>query len=160
MADYPKINGHKHDHSSIELSVTRSEDGAPRKFVAVAEITYRQGLTPGQVRGTAAQLLALTKGTLSAGEGTLVLPKEDAQELREVLGQGYMEKTSTITINYSALFSRTITDILKGVRLTEEETSSSGGTEDPINDTFTLMYVEGTRGGLSPVTPLNETPAA
>lgn len=159
MATYPLINGHKHDHSSVELSVVR-DDGAPRKFTAVAEITYRQGLTPGQVRGTAPQLLALTKGTLGAGEGTLVLPKEDAQELREVLGQGYMEKSSTININYSALNMPTITDVLKGVRLTEEETTSSAGTEDPINDTFSFMYVEGTRGGLSPVTPLNQTPAA
>jgi hypothetical protein len=159
MADYPKINGHKHDHSSIELTVV-TDDGAPRKFTAIAEITYRQGLAPGQVRGTAAQLLALTKGTLSAGEGTLSLPKEDAQELREALGQGYMEKTSTITISYSALFSPTVTDVLRGLRITEEETTSSGGTEDPINDTFSIMYVEGTRGGLSPVTPLNQTPAA
>lgn len=153
MADYPLINGHKHDHSSIEINVITA-DGDPRIFVAVSEITYRQGLTPGEVRGTAAQLLALTKGVLSKGEGTLVMPKEDAQELRAALGQGYMEAAFQITINYSALNSATITDELLGVRLTEEETSSSAGSEDPVNDSLSIAYVGGTRGGLSPVTPL------
>lgn len=150
---YPLIQGHKHDHGSIEVNVI-TQDGEPRIFTAVTEITYSQGLTPGEVRGTAAQLLALTKGVLTAGEGTLVMPKEDAQELRDALGDGYMEKIFSITINYSALNVRTVTDKLEGVRITNEELSSSAGSEDAITETLTIMYVQGTRGGLSPVKPI------
>lgn len=153
MADYPLIQGHKHDHSSIELNVI-TPDGAPRIFVAVSELSYKQGLTPGEVRGTAAQLLAMTKGVLTKGEGTMVMPLEDAQELRDALGDGYMEVPFGITVNYSAFGLPTITDELVGVRIVDDESSSSGGSEDPVNVTFTLNYIGGTRGGKSPVQPL------
>jgi len=150
MADYPLIDGHKHDFSSVEVQVS-TDEGAPEIITAVSELTYNQALAPGVVRGTKSQPLAFTQGKLEPGEGTLTLPLEDAQELRVALGNGYMTKQFKIVANYSATGSETITDELIGCRITDEETTGSGDSEDPILVTYSLMYLRGTRGGLDPV---------
>ncbi len=150
MATYPLIDGHKHDFSSVEIQGS-TDEGAPFILTAVSELTYNQALTPGVVRGTKSQPLAFTQGKLDPGEGSVSLPLEDAQELRVSLGNGYMAKQFKIVANYAADGSPTITDELIGVRITDEETTGSGDSEDSIMVTFSLMYLRGTRGGLDPV---------
>ena len=149
-SDYPLIDGHKHDHSSIEIQVSAS-DGSPRIFNAVSEISYGQSLSPGVVRGTLSQPLAFTQGKLDPGEGSISMPKEDAQDLRDTLGDGYMAIPVTITVSYSSYGSPTITDTLVGVRIVKDDTTSSADNEDPVMDTFELKYLRGTRGGKNPV---------
>lgn len=150
MADYPLIDGHKHDFSSVELQVS-TDEGSPLILTGVAEISYSQSLSPGVVRGSVSQPLAFTQGKLDPGEGSLSMPLEDAQELRDALGAGYMAKQFQITCSYAADGSPTVTDQLIGVRITSEETSGSGDSEDPIMVSFDIMYLRGTRGGLDPV---------
>jgi len=149
-SDYPLIDGHKYDHSSIELQASTSE-GSPRIFDAVSEISYGQALSPGVVRGTLSQPLAFTQGKLEPGEGSLTMPKEDLQDLRDTLGDGYMALPFTVTINYSSYGSATITDTLIGVRVTNDETTSSADDEGAVMDTVSIKYLYGTRGGKAPV---------
>jgi hypothetical protein len=148
--DYPLIDGHAHDFSSVEIAVS-TDEGAPRIFNGISEVTYNQSLEPGVVRGTSSQPLAFTKGVLAPGEGSLVMPKEDAQDLRDTLGDGYMEVQFSITISYGALNRPTITDILRGVRITDDESTGSGDSEDPISDTLSIKYLTGSRGGINPI---------
>jgi len=150
MADYPLIDGHKHDFSSVEIQIGTGQD-SPQIYTAITEISYNQSLTPGVLHGTAGQPLAFTQGKLEAGEGSFSMPLEDAHELITSLGDGYKTKAFSITCSYAADGSPTITDKLIACRITEDETTGSGDSEDPILINFSIMYLRGSRSGINPI---------
>lgn len=149
MANYPLTEGYKHDFSSVEVNI------AGRIFTAISELEYGQARTPGEVKGTRSEVLALTRGSLSAGEGSFSMPIEDAAELRELLcdggTDGYGEAFFILTAVHTATGSATITDKLFSCTLTDDRFSGSAGSEDPTMDKLSFKYLRGTRNGLSPL---------
>ncbi len=125
MADYPLINGHKYDYSSIELDFNGTI------YLGVQEISYTQTLEPGIVRGTSAQKLARTRGEHDA-EGTLVMYKQDFDEFITDLAtgdEGYGEVSFDISVVMSTPNQPTSVVRLLGCRITSEEESYSQGTD-------------------------------
>lgn len=151
MADYPLIDGHKHDFSSVEVQIAKGAEGAPEIFTAITELSYNQSLSPGELHGTAGQPLAFTQGKLEVGEGSFSMPIEDAHELIASLGDGYKTIQFNVTASYAADGSETVTDKLFGCRITDDETSGSGDSEDPILVAFSFKYLRGSRGGYNPI---------
>ena len=143
MADYPLINGLKRDWSSVEIDLNGTI------HVGVKEITWTESLEPAEVRGTRAQVLALTRGEHSA-EGALIMYEEDARELLADLGTGYGEATFDITVNFSSPGTTTATTKLRGCRITSKEGGGSQGS-DPLEMSFDLMILQIEEEGLTMV---------
>ena len=143
MADYPLVNGKRYDFSSIVLQLPE------RKILGFKEINYSQKLEPGEVRGAHAQLLGRTRGNYT-GEGSMTLYRQEADELRQALGDGYMEKEFDITVTYADDGQPTVTDILKACRIVGEDASHSQG-QDPLVEKFDLSVLSIKKNGKSAV---------
>jgi len=147
MADYPLINGTKHDWSSIEVDL-----GDAGIFTGISELTYSDTLEPGIVRGASPQKLARTRGEYNA-EGSMNLWLQDAREFMDSLGPGFKEVVFNITAMYSAVGSEVVTDRLIGCRITSTESGGSQG-PDPIGTTFGLDIIRIEWNGVDPLTDM------
>jgi hypothetical protein len=146
---YPLISGNRFDWSCVTLTV----DGLP--YTGVKSISYRQSLSPGEVRGTRAQVTGRTRGQYTA-EGSIELYKEDYQALILALSaagtRGYMEHAFTTVVQYSSGVLGVVTDTLTGCRLTSDEDSpSESGDALTISSDLSIMYL--LRNGLSALSP-------
>lgn len=123
MATYPLINGNLFSFASVELTV----DG--RVFRGVKSVDYSQNLEPGEVRGTHAELLGRTRGDLKPS-ASMELFLEEANELLERLGNGFMERSFSGVVAYEEPGSGKIrTDELVGCRIKGTSDSHSQGTD-------------------------------
>ena len=145
MSAYPLIDGNKFDFSSVEWNYNGYI------VTAVNEISYSQALTPGQVYGARSEVLAFTRGTLAAGEGSFSMPIQDASEFMTELGSGYREILLPCTVTYGSPNVATITDKLVACRITNDENSGSAGSEEPLMTVFSFMYLYGSRNGIFPL---------
>lgn len=143
MASFPKINGVVFDFSSIELDINGEI------FTDVEEITYSHTLEPGEMRGTKAELLGRTRGEYSA-EGSITFRKPAWTRLIDSLGDGYLEQSVDITVNYAEEGEDTITDKLFGARFTAPENSHSQGS-DPLNVSVDLSIIRIEENGNVPI---------
>lgn len=143
MADFPKINGHLYSFASAEANVNGTI------ITGFTEISYTQTLEPGIFRGTRSEKLGRTRGEHNV-EGSFSMYKEDYNDLIATLGNGYMEATFPITVNYSEINSPIVTDVLTACRITSEEDSHSQGTDAlVIAVDLDILYM--TRNGLLPI---------
>ena len=145
---YPVINGNRFDFSSVELQLNG------RRYIGVKAINYKQEIDPGEVRGTAPQLLGRTRGTYKA-EGSIELYREEFADLcsdLQALAVGFLEANFLCTVTYSELPPNGIpnslpspvqTDTLVGLRFKSDDHSMQSGSSDPIvvKLEFTLMYL-------------------
>ncbi len=143
MASFPKINGVVFDFSSVELDI------AGEVFTDVEEITYSHTLEPGEMRGTRAELLGRTRGEYSA-EGSITFRKAAWGRLVASLGEGYLEQSVDITVNYAEEGEDTISDKLFGARFTAPENSHSQGS-DPLNVSVDISIVRVEENGVTPI---------
>ena len=143
MATYPLINGNKYDYSSIEIDI----DGT--LFTGVKEVSFTQGLEPGEVRGTRAELIGRTRGEYSA-EGSMVVYAEEYAEIIAALGDGFMEKSFSVTMTYSDTNVPTQVNRLIGCRITNVEGGGSQGT-DPLEVSLDLSVFRVETDGLNAV---------
>jgi len=142
---YPRVNGHVYDFSSVEITI----DG--RIYTAIGSISYNQTVEEGELRGAAAEVLARTRGQLSKGEGELAFSSaEEAQELIDVFGDGYLEKTFTVAITFSATGAALMRHELFGCRFLEAGMDMSQGT-DPIGTAMPFSFLYMTRNGKTPL---------
>lgn len=150
MADYPLINGHKYDFSSISIDLG-SQGGI---VVGIKEITFSHSLEPGIVRGTRAEKLARTRGEYDA-EGSIVFYAGEHEEFVAALSQnnsvGYMEQSFDITLSYSTPNQPTMSVKLFGCRITSEEGGGSQGT-DPLEVSCDLNIMRVQTNGANPIT--------
>lgn len=145
---YPTINGVRYDFSSVEINI----DGT--LFNGVKEITYKQSLEPGELRGTRAQLIGRTRGKYSA-EATLTMFKTEYQQLVAALsakGLGYMETAFDIVVNHSEAAEGVVTDLIVGCRIKDDEDSGSEGS-DPLVVKVSLHVMRINRNGANPLSP-------
>lgn len=155
---YPLINGFRYDFSSVILTV----DGIP--FNGVKEITYKNTLKPGIVRGNRAQKIGRTRGTLDS-EGSITLYKAEFTRLIEQLalkgaqtmgGAGYMEVSFDISVSYAEFGGPTITDVIIGARLGDhEDTGTEGGEAIATKCMLDIMQINmGTANSSAPISPI------
>ena len=125
----PVINGVVYDHSSVEITIKGT------RYLQVSEVTYKNTLEPGKLRGAAAKVLGRTRGEYDA-EGSFKVSKAEGARIIADLGHGYMAKEFGIVCNYSEAGQDMITDTLQQCRITGTEDSSSG--TDATMTTFNL----------------------
>jgi len=136
MADYPLINGRKYDHSSAEIQIQDTI------YTGISAIGWDETLTPGIVRGTAAQKLARTVGEHDA-EGSLSMPLEDFAELIAALGDGYMGVPFDIVANYSNEGQANTKVELLGCRITNQSGGSEAGSDPAmVEKSLDIMLIQ------------------
>ena len=133
---YPLINGHRYDFSSIEGSI------AGKKYMGYTSINYKQTLEPGEARGNHAQRYGTTRGQLKA-DADFEMLKEEGEEFIRGLGDGYMEKRFNMTVVYSEEGGKTRTDVLHNCRIQEvSDGHSEGGDALKLKFTLSVDWVE------------------
>lgn len=143
MATVPLVNGNRYDFASIELRIRG------QIFTGFKEISYSHKLEPGEVRGSAAQPIARTRGEYSA-EGSLTLYRQEYDELVAVLGDGFMETEFEGTVTHAERGQPTITDRLVGVRIKSDDSSYSQGADAlEVKLDLSIMYL--LKNGKSPL---------
>lgn len=147
MAQYPLINGTRYDFSSIEIVAGN------RTITGAKAISYKNGLKPGVVRGTSAQKNGRTRGQYEP-EASLTLYKQEADELIEALGTGYMEKPFDIVIHYADDGQPTKTTRIIGARIADESDDHEEGS-DALATKFDLDVIAVIKNGVSPLRNLN-----
>ena len=141
---YPLVNGNAYGFSSIEL------DFGGVKSRGYKEVKYSSNLEPGELRGTHPQMLARTLGQYKA-EGSLVLWTHEWNQLRDRMGQGYMQKTFTLNVVYAEAGPLGAQrDTLVGCRITKVEKGGSEGT-DGLEVSLTLSVMKILENGIDPL---------
>lgn len=141
--DFPLINGHRYGWASITMKASGNE------LVHLKEISYNHKLEPGMVRGVGPQVSGRTRGEYTA-EGSMTLQREGWDELRNALGDGYLEVSFPISVSYAEDGQPVVTDELVGVRIKSVETKGSQGT-DPIETALELSILYVLEAGKKPL---------
>lgn len=144
---YPQVNGHRFSYASI---AARFND---QDYIGFKSINYKTTLKPGVIRGTSPYKLGRTRGNVEH-TCSVEIYKEEWDNLKESLGDGFMEKVWSITVAYAEDGSPTIQDDIQDVRITDVDDSHAEGTDgltvklelDPMN----ILY-----NGVSPLAPLD-----
>lgn len=143
MADTPIINGHAYGWASVAMSI----EGVETK--GFTEITYSPSMEPGKVRAEGTRVYATTAGEAD-GEGSFTMLKKHASELIKAMGDGFMRKQFSMTINYSEEGEGgIITDELFGIRITKVEDAPKVGTEGATTK-FDIHIMRMTLNGVDP----------
>jgi len=148
MPSYPEVNGLRPDYSSVEINASG------RTIVGVKSISYGHGLEPGEVRGTGAQLNGRTRGQYKAKNCSMTLYRAEADELREALGAGYMERAFEIVIHIAERDQPTATDRLVGARIVDESDEMEEGSE-ALTTKFELHVMTVLKNGVAAITNMN-----
>lgn len=144
LPNYPLINGLRHDWSSLQIEV------GTLKITGLKSLSYKHSLEPGEVRGTHPQVLGHTLGTYTA-DASIEMYLSEANELKRVLGAGYMASVFNIVAKYSPKKGDpVITDRLIGCRIKTEDKSFSQGNE-PLAVKFDLFVMIVQPDGVNPL---------
>jgi len=144
LPDYPLINGLRHDWSSLQIEI------GTLKINGLKALSYKHSLEPGEVRGISPQVLGHTQGTYSA-EGSVEMYLSEANELKAILGNGYMTKVFNVVAKYSPKKGDpVITDKLIGCRIKTEDKSFTQGNE-PLAVKFDLFVMVVIPDGVNPL---------
>lgn len=131
MAKTYDMDDEAYSHMSIVLKVD------DREFTGIKRVSHNHKLEPGKGRGNSPQYTIRTKGNYEA-EAEIELYLEQAQELIDFLGDGYMERSFTIVIGRQELNKKLLTDELRSCRIKESGTESDDGSTDPLTKKFPL----------------------
>jgi hypothetical protein len=140
MLSGPIINSNVYGHSSLEIMI--ADISLPLN--SVKEISYSGKLEPGKAYGTGVKKLARTVGQYDC-TGSMTVLRTEADQIRASLQSisniGYMAQPFNLSITYAENGQPTVTDVLVGVRITSDDTSSSSGSE-PIEVKFELDIMD------------------
>jgi len=171
---YPLINGVRFDASSFEIKVNGTT------ILGVKELSYGDGLEPGEVRGTSPQRLGRTRGKYDA-EGSITLFKDESvafeQSLQGISGliggaiggvigvavslsglggsSGLYESVFDIVVNISESDRPTVTDTIVGCRVKKADKNMPGSPEAAeVKYDLDVMYI--LHNGASPISNLRQ----
>lgn len=124
MADptYPLVNGNRYSWASVEIAVNNL------RLKGVKELSFKNGLEPGEMRGTGPQKLGRTRGDLKP-EAAITLYMQEFYALQAALGEGYMEVEFGIVASFSDRNQPIVTVEIIGCRIKSEDHSFSQGTD-------------------------------
>ena len=163
--NYPMINGHRMDFSSISFQPNGS------RIIGIKSINYKHSLKPGMVRGTSAQVAGMTRGEYDAS-WDMEIYREDWLDFVTALAQlggftsglglsgqgpGYMEVPFPCSVAYAETpWAPVQMDMLIGCRITDDDVSNSSGS-DGLTLKIQGVCIQQTRAGFSainiPITP-------
>lgn len=134
MANIPLINGRAYSHTSLQFKIKGVT------YLEVKELKYSDNLEPGEVEGTAAQVLGRTLGKYKC-EASVTVTRYTGNLIQAALGKGFMAVPFDIVAGYKDDGMPLIVDTIRGCRIKKNDTSSSGS--DPNELTFDLhpMYI-------------------
>jgi hypothetical protein len=124
---YPLINGHRYDFSSIEFKY-KPPTGVVVRTLGLKDIDYSDSLEPGKVRGNHAQKVGRTRGEYDS-EASFTMYKSEFDEMVALLGPGYMEKYFDLSVTYAEAGSPTTTDSIVACRIKKVSNAHSEGGE-------------------------------
>ena len=133
LPNVPQVNGNRYSFASIDFQLLG------KRYFGVKAINYSDGLDPGEVRGTAPQLIGRTKGKYSA-EGSIEIYEAEFADFAAALlaagpnlgftnSVGIMEIPFEVSVSYAEENSPTITDTLVACRVKKIDKSRSEGTD-------------------------------
>lgn len=145
---FPTINGVRHDHSSVEIVV----DGVI--FTGVKDVSWKHGLTPGEVSGNSPNVTGRTRGKYKA-EGSLTLYEAESAALiaaldakGTALGMGFMEVPFDVVATRAENFMPPVTSKLSACRITDvDHSSSEGGEAIVVKYSLHIMLIQEGIGG-------------
>lgn len=143
MADYPVINGNAYSWASVAFRFDGGEG------IYVKEISYSHSVERETMRGAGMRPLGYTRGEYSA-EGSMTLMKEGWNALRAKFGNGYMERSFSISVSYAEVGQPTVTDELLDCRISSVENNPSQGSEG-LEVSIELSILSIREGGLNPL---------
>jgi hypothetical protein len=148
MVPTPLINGNRYDYSSVDIRI------AGKSFRGVKSISYKDSLEPGEVFGTHAQALGVTRGQYKA-EGSVEVYKEELDDILTALSAlppgGYLESRFNVEVHYAeAPAAPTVTDKLIGCRVKAVDENHQSGT-DPLSVKLDLYVQHVERHGKNPL---------
>jgi hypothetical protein len=121
--DYPAVNGNRFSWASVEIILPKG-----KRFRGIKAISAKDTLEPGEIRGTAAQLLGRTRGDYKA-ESSIEMWKREADEFIAALGNGFMEYEFDIPVSFSDRNQPVSTIKVLGCRIKGKDESYSMSTE-------------------------------
>ena len=140
---YPFVNGVYHAFASVEFKW----NGVI--YVGIKAINYDMQLVPTKVRGAHSEAIGRTRGDLDAN-GDVEFYLQQANQLINDLGNGYMERVLQATATYSENGLDTITDELIGIRIQQISDGHSQGV-DALTKKFTLNIMKVKHNGFDPL---------
>jgi hypothetical protein len=150
LISYPQINGHRFSFASLEVTF----NGIPT--LGIKSLNYADELAPGELYGTAPQIIGRTRGKQKA-TGDCEMYRMEFENLKATLGiagVGFGETPFTIVVTYFELGTVPVIDTIIGARITKPEQGNTDGTDGTsVKLTFHVMRV--LFGGLPIATPIN-----
>lgn len=128
LIEYPQVNGHRFSHSSLELSW----GGIP--LIGVAELNYDDELTPGELRGTAPQIIGRTRG-IAKSTASISIYRLEWEAVRATLGlagAGFGETAPDIRVVMAEFGVEPIIDTIYSPRVMKVGQASSGTSGDGL----------------------------
>jgi hypothetical protein len=120
----PQTDGFALDFGRLELDI------AGKIYDRVQNISMSQPIEEGVIFGAAAGPIATTRGQMQIGDGTLELEFEQAVQLIEDLGDGWAEKTFSMSGTYRNVSTGKVVDMrATGCRLLDIEIDHSQGSD-------------------------------
>jgi hypothetical protein len=142
--DYPGVNGNRYSWASVEILLPKG-----KRFRGIKALSAKDNLEPGEIRGTAAQLLGRTRGDYKA-EASIELWKREADELIAAFGDGFLEYEFDITANFADRNQPISTIKVLGCRIKGKDESYSMSTEG-LAVKFDLSVMGILTNGLRPI---------
>lgn len=137
MAMTPNINGNTYGHTSLACVI----DDIQFFIMGLKELNYTQKMDPGKAYGTLPYILGRTSGQIECS-GSMTLWKQEADQIMEMLGPGFMQRSWSMSVSYAESGLPTVTDQLVGVRITSVDVQSSAGNEPiAVKWELSIMYV-------------------
>lgn len=146
LAQYPLVNGVRHDWSSVELVV------ANYRQLGITKIDYSDKLTGAPVRGAGPKIIGFTTG-IQENTGSFTILLEEFQNLvtnLQIINPAWKLAYFDIVVSYSAAGLSTVVDTIVGCRVDEVKigTTDSGST-DPTTRDLTLLVTDILWNGVS-----------
>jgi hypothetical protein len=121
---YPDINGNRYDWSSVEVSL------AGDITIALTEVTYSDGLEPGDARGTRSWILASTRGEYKPEAGFTIHKVELQRLIDKLAARGpYMEQRFDMLVSYADTGQPTLSDKVPACRIKKISDQPKQGSE-------------------------------
>lgn len=143
IVEYPQVNGHRFSHSSLEIKW----GGIP--VLGVKSLDYSDELTPGELRGTAPQIIGRTRGIQKA-TASIELFRLEWEILRARMGiggVGYGETAQDIQVIMFEFGAQPVMDTIYAPRVMKVALTSSSDSGDGLTvklDLHPLRILMGT----------------